>query len=333
MAVLAQTSPASLDSEQTEIRGSMKRQESMRDDLPYLPIEIQLQILKAHMVSSRVIPLFDRSFVGTDLPTQSKTDSWKTRVPKALLVCRLFCEEGWKYFWQQNQFLVSPGNTPGPLRYHIQWSKTAFRNLRHLQIRRVVSENHESWLQAALYVCEAADNFANLDTLEVDFVIRVSRFEHAGAYRVKANGPMMHAHRYYEYFRHSLLRGSTTIGRNVKKITVTGLPSGILGCLMVRLMATLLRKQGTIVFGTGLRGYKYTVCYDDDDHEFRTGRGRPVLKTLQAGEVDEWIDKEVVAAPRVPSWWSWFATSDEREEDASYLEWRQLVRMAEEMAA
>ena len=335
MAVL--TSPASLESEQTEIGVSLKRQESMGDDLPYLPIEIQLQILRAHMMTSRVDPFVDWSF-RTDSPSQSSetTDSWKPCRSKALLVCRLFWEEGWKYFWQQNQFLVLSNDTSEALRHQFQWSRAAFRNLRHLQTRRVVGENHKSWLQAALYVCEGADNFANLDTLEVDFAVRISRFESTDIYAedfVKAGGPLMRVHRYYEHFRHSLLRGSTTIGQNVKKITVTGLPSGILGCLMIRLLATLLRKQGTIVFGTGLRGCRYTFCDDDDDYDFHKARGRPELKILQAEDVDEWIDKEVVAARSVPSWWSWFATSDEREEDASYLEWRELVRMAEETAA
>ena len=266
--------------------------------------------------------------------SSEETDSWKKSMPKALLVSRFFWEEGWKYFWQQNRFLVSPGGTSDRLRHHIQWSRAALQNLRHLQLRRVVSINHTSWLQSALYACEAADNFANLDTLEVDFAVRVSAFGRISARASDLDKPdrsTMHAHRYYEHFRHSLLRGSATIGHNVKKITVTGLPKGILGCLIVRLLVTLLRKQGTIALGTGHRGTKYVCC--DDDEDFRIGRGKLELETLQAEDIDQWIDEEVTAVHNVPSWWSWFATSDEREGDASYLEWRELVRMVEGMAA
>lgn len=244
-------------------------------------------------------------------------------------ICHLYRTKGKRLLWQNNQFLAPYRLFVTPLSGPFNWQKGVMM-LKHLKVHPwrfpIRSPQAIRTLSFICDACEAVGSFPVLETLEIDVVIDFWGSIYVGRLRTSTDA-LPRACRIYARARQSILSGQASTGRNLMRITVTGMPPLLLSCAMVKLLSTMLRAGGVLALGRGRNGHRYEFV----GFGIKEIERKPVLEEIHKTGIDQFIEREESYHRRLPVWWERFKLVDEKERDECYNEWLGLVHMCEEL--
>ena len=90
---------------------------------------------------------------------------------KIVLTCRAYREQGFKMFWQRNQFQYSQSMALlTSLKRGIIWQPSSSNMMRHLILQHAIVDDHGSIIREILHTLDLCSNFESLETLTVHIV-------------------------------------------------------------------------------------------------------------------------------------------------------------------
>ena len=151
--------------------------------------------------------------------------------------------------------------------------------LKHLKLTPHASPQD---LNLMIHICRAIPHYPALKTLEIDLVF--TKKTHGYSPYVPGTDPIACARQIYELSRRHCPTEEKK--KKLKRITVTGLPSGLEGSVAVRLLSTILDSAGTIAIATAPTGYRYWLAGSEIQELWD-----PQLEEIGAGDIDRWAEE------------------------------------------
>ena len=282
-------------------------------------MEIQLRILQHCLLAETHIVDFGSGPEALSWEPYARPQ--KDLAMNIIFTCRIYHEEGWKIFFQQNKFKYTSLSSMYFWVDGLRLTPKSMLTMHHLALC-LREKDHATLVDGLNSIFEACDVFESLETLHIHiervhyaigYLPTFSGLEAGGLTGLVAEACKMYTWhtegvaleeewvgtssplltKLLEKPSHSVARHGPrgSLGR-VKEILITGLPGDEwkLEPLVVRLLSTMLCPQGRFGIGKGLDGIQYYQFISEfSPPQWAKMMRRPRIEWVEARDVDRWI--------------------------------------------